>query len=189
MWTSALATAGFLAASDPRAGYVLVKWASRLHCTSRYTLTENNPDYVVVGETRNYSFDSITKAVRLVSTGSRSSRPTRIRWSEHRRSVARDGAVTALISRAPARRRISLASQPAHDPFGDARLNAHSEPRPWWATDGHRRRRGTRSGPAHHPRPVGRIRRRRRTRYPTALAHRESVAELADEIEKGLPVE
>ena len=33
--------------------------------------TETNPDYVVVGETRNYSFEALTKAIRLIGNGSR----------------------------------------------------------------------------------------------------------------------
>ena len=34
-------------------------------------MTENDPDYVVVGETRNYSFEAITKAIRLINDGAR----------------------------------------------------------------------------------------------------------------------
>ena len=36
-----------------------------------YVQTERNPDYVVLGETRTYSFDAITKAVRLILGGAR----------------------------------------------------------------------------------------------------------------------
>jgi NagD protein len=36
-----------------------------------YTLTDTNADYVVLGETRTYSFESITRAVRLIQGGSR----------------------------------------------------------------------------------------------------------------------
>src|SRR5205085_11606418 len=36
-----------------------------------YTLTERNPDYVVLGETRTYSFERITAAIRLVAAGAR----------------------------------------------------------------------------------------------------------------------
>ena len=34
-------------------------------------MTNRNPDYVILGETRNYSFDAITTAVRLIEQGSR----------------------------------------------------------------------------------------------------------------------
>src|SRR6476620_2801223 len=34
-------------------------------------MTETRPDFVVVGETRNYSFEAITKAIRLIIKGAR----------------------------------------------------------------------------------------------------------------------
>jgi NagD protein len=36
-----------------------------------YTLTDRNPDFVVLGETRTYSFETITKAIRLIERGAR----------------------------------------------------------------------------------------------------------------------
>src|SRR5690606_35764913 len=36
-----------------------------------YTLTDTNPDYVVIGELRSYSFAAITAAIRLVLGGAR----------------------------------------------------------------------------------------------------------------------
>ena len=36
-----------------------------------YTLTDRDPDYVVLGETRTYSFEQITKAIRLIVRGAR----------------------------------------------------------------------------------------------------------------------
>ncbi len=36
-----------------------------------FIMTETDPDYVVVGETRNYSFEAITKAIRLINDGAR----------------------------------------------------------------------------------------------------------------------
>ena len=36
-----------------------------------YTLTERDPDYVVLGETRTYSFERITQAIRLIAEGAR----------------------------------------------------------------------------------------------------------------------
>ena len=36
-----------------------------------YTLTERDPDYVVLGETRTYSFERITQAIRLIDAGAR----------------------------------------------------------------------------------------------------------------------
>ena len=36
-----------------------------------FVLTERDPDYVVLGETRTYSFDRITRAIRLIERGAR----------------------------------------------------------------------------------------------------------------------
>jgi NagD protein len=36
-----------------------------------YVMTDRNPDYVVLGETRTYSFEAITRAVRLIEGGAR----------------------------------------------------------------------------------------------------------------------
>jgi NagD protein len=73
IWTSALATASFL--DDQRPGgsaYVIGEagLTTALHAVG-YVLTERNPDYVVLGETRTYSFEAITKAIRLIEGGAR----------------------------------------------------------------------------------------------------------------------
>lgn len=36
-----------------------------------YTLTDRTPDFVIFGETRTYSFSTITKAIRLIEAGAR----------------------------------------------------------------------------------------------------------------------
>ena len=73
IWTSALATARFL--GDQRPGgsaFVIgeVGLTTALHA-SGYTLTEQNPEYVVIGETRTYSFSRITQAIRHIAAGAR----------------------------------------------------------------------------------------------------------------------
>jgi NagD protein len=73
IWTSALATAQFLADQRPGgSAYVVgeVGLTTALH-TAGYTLTDRDPDYVVLGETRTYSFERITRAIRLVAAGAR----------------------------------------------------------------------------------------------------------------------
>jgi NagD protein len=73
IWTSALATADFLAAQIPGGSAFVIGEAgitTALHEVG-FIMTESNPDYVVVGETRNYSFEAITKAIRLIGNGSR----------------------------------------------------------------------------------------------------------------------
>ncbi|AJM76850.1 HAD-IIA family hydrolase [Rathayibacter toxicus] len=73
IWTSALATADFCASQIPGgSAFVIgeVGITTALH-ESGFIMTENEPDYVVVGETRNYSFEAITKAIRLINGGAR----------------------------------------------------------------------------------------------------------------------
>ena len=73
IWTSALATAQFL--SDQRPGgsaYVIGEagLTTALHSVG-YILSNMEPDYVVLGETRTYSFTAITTAIRLILDGAR----------------------------------------------------------------------------------------------------------------------
>jgi NagD protein len=73
IWTSALATARFLDTQRPGGSAYVIGEAgltTALH-EAGYTLTETSPDYVVLGETRNYSFEAITRAIRLINDGSR----------------------------------------------------------------------------------------------------------------------
>jgi NagD protein len=73
IWTSALATADFLNSQRPAGTAFAIGEAglsTALHQVG-YTLTERDPDYVVLGETRTYSFERITQAIRLVAAGAR----------------------------------------------------------------------------------------------------------------------
>ena len=73
IWTSALATARFLDDQRPNGTAFVIGetgLTTALHETG-YTLTERDPDYVVLGETRTYSFERITQAIRLVAAGAR----------------------------------------------------------------------------------------------------------------------
>ena len=73
IWTSALATADFLVNQHPTAKlYVIgeVGLTTALH-EAGFIMTETNPDYVVLGETRNYSFEAITTAIRHIVNGAR----------------------------------------------------------------------------------------------------------------------
>jgi NagD protein len=73
IWTSALATANFLESQRPGGSAFAIGEAgltTALHAAG-YTLTEREPDYVVIGETRTYSFERITQAIRLVAAGAR----------------------------------------------------------------------------------------------------------------------
>jgi len=73
IWTSALATAGFLQDQRPDGTAFVIGetgLTTAMH-QAGYTLTERDPDYVVLGETRTYSFERITHAIRLVESGAR----------------------------------------------------------------------------------------------------------------------
>src|SRR3954470_2985251 len=103
IWTSALATARFLEDQRP-GGSAFVIGESGL-TTSRYqagyTLAESAPDYVVLGETRTYSFERITHAIRLIHNGARfiATNPDPTGPSSDGLLPA-TGSVAALISRA-----------------------------------------------------------------------------------------
>jgi NagD protein len=73
IWTSALATADFLKSQKPGGSAYVIGEAGILTALhdAGYIMTETDPDFVVVGETRNYSFEAITKAIRLIGRGAR----------------------------------------------------------------------------------------------------------------------
>jgi NagD protein len=73
IWTSALATADFLRTQLPGGSAYVIGEAgltTALHEVG-YVMTDTDPDYVVLGETRTYSFEAITRAIRLVGRGAR----------------------------------------------------------------------------------------------------------------------
>lgn len=72
-YTSALATANFLAKQAPGCSAYVIGEPGLLNAMYNVGITFNDvdPDYVVVGETFNYSHSHITKAMRLVMNGAR----------------------------------------------------------------------------------------------------------------------
>jgi NagD protein len=103
IWTSALATARFLEDQRP-GGTAFVVGESGLTTAlhqAGYTLTEREPDYVVLGETRAYSLERITLAIRLIDRGARfiATNPDPTGPSPDGPTPA-TGSVAALISRA-----------------------------------------------------------------------------------------
>ncbi|MDU7193458.1 HAD-IIA family hydrolase [Lawsonella clevelandensis] len=73
IWTSAMATAAFLDEQNPNGtAYVVGETGltTAVH-EAGYILTDTNPDYVVLGETRTYSFEAITKAINLILKGAK----------------------------------------------------------------------------------------------------------------------
>ena len=72
-YTSALSTAAFLASQKPNGTcYVIGEpgLTAALY-DAGYAMNDTNPDYVVVGETRNYNYEKIEQAVHLVLKGAR----------------------------------------------------------------------------------------------------------------------
>ena len=73
LFTSAMATAQFLHSQRPGgSAYVIGETGltTALHDVG-YVLTDRDPDYVVLGQTTDYSFEHISRAVRLVAAGAR----------------------------------------------------------------------------------------------------------------------
>jgi NagD protein len=103
IWTSALATADFLKDQRPGGSAFVIGESgltTALH-EAGYTMTERDPEYVILGETRTYSFERITRAIRLVDRGARfiATNPDTIGPSVDGPLPA-TGSVAALISRA-----------------------------------------------------------------------------------------
>lgn len=73
IWTSALATAKFVGSQHPDGTAYVIGEAgltTALH-EAYYILTDSDPDFVILGETRTYSFEALTKAIRLIKGGAR----------------------------------------------------------------------------------------------------------------------
>ncbi len=103
IWTSANATAQFLGDQMPGASVYVIGEAgltTTLHAGG-FTLTNRDPDYVVLGETRTYSFEAITEAIRLVESGARfiATNPDPTGPSAEG-PIPATGSVAALITRA-----------------------------------------------------------------------------------------
>ena len=72
-YTSALATAAFLRDQAPGCSVFAIGEAGLLNALydAGITMNDVNPDYVVVGEGRSYSLDTLTKATNLVMAGAK----------------------------------------------------------------------------------------------------------------------
>jgi len=72
-YTSALATASFLASQNPNGSAYIIGEAGLINALYNvgYTMNNVNPDYVVVGESKSYSLDRIELAVNLVIKGAK----------------------------------------------------------------------------------------------------------------------
>lgn len=131
IWTSALATAQFL--DDQRPGgsaYVIGEagLTTALHDIG-YILTDHDPDFVILGETRTYSFEAMTKAVRLINDGARfiATNPDNVGPSAEG-ALPATGSIAALITAATGRKPYFVGKpNPLMMRAGLNALGAHSE--------------------------------------------------------------
>lgn len=131
IFTSALATAQFLDSQRPGGrAYVIGEsgLTTALHDIG-YILTDQEPEYVVLGETTAYSFDRITRAIRFVMAGARfiATNPDVMGPGEGG-IVPATGAVAALISAASGIKPYFVGKpNPLMMRMALRTLNAHSE--------------------------------------------------------------
>jgi NagD protein len=131
LWTSALATAEFLRNQRPHGSAYVVGEAgltTAMHDVG-FVMTTRDPDYVVLGETRTYSFESITRAVRLIEAGARfiATNPDPSGPSQQG-TLPATGSVAALISTATGRQPYYVGKpNPLMMRGALNRLEAHSE--------------------------------------------------------------
>jgi NagD protein len=131
IWTSALATAAFLSSQQPGGSAYVIGEAGLTTALyeAGYTLTDISPDYVVLGETRTYSFEAITRAVRLVTAGSRfiATNPD-VTSPSSEGPLPATGSVAAMITRATGAQPYFV-GKPNPMMFRSAmnRIEAHSE--------------------------------------------------------------
>jgi NagD protein len=126
-----MATAAFLHKQKPNGTAFVIGEAgmtTALHEVG-YVMTEQNPDYVVLGETRNFSFENLTKAIRLILAGSRfiATNPDATGPSQDGVLPA-TGSVAALITKATGREPY-IVGKPNPMMFRSAlnKIGAHSE--------------------------------------------------------------
>ncbi len=131
IWTSALATAKFLQDQAPGGSVHVIGEAglfTALH-EAGLIMTDHNPDYVVVGETRTYSFESVTTAIRLIASGARfiATNPDATGPTDQG-IVPATGAISALITKATGREPY-VVGKPNPMMFRSAlnKIGAHSE--------------------------------------------------------------
>ena len=135
IWTSALATAQFLkdqvrGSESGNRAYTIGEagLTTALH-EAGFILTDQNPDFVVLGETRTYSFEAITMAIRLILAGARfiATNPDATGPSKDGPMPA-TGAIAALITKATGREPY-IVGKPNPMMFRSAmnQIDAHSE--------------------------------------------------------------
>ncbi|GAB3673092.1 HAD-IIA family hydrolase [Salinisphaera aquimarina] len=131
LWTSALATATFLKDQAPGGSAFVIGEAgitTAMH-EAGFVMTDTSPDFVILGETRSYSFEAITRAIRLIDAGARFivTNPD-VTGPSPEGPLPATGAVAALITSAT-KREPYVVGKPNPMMFRSAmnKLGAHSE--------------------------------------------------------------
>ncbi|NUM33082.1 MAG: HAD family hydrolase [Candidatus Brocadiae bacterium] len=72
-YTSAIATAQFLKKQCPQGSVYIIGGAGLVHALyeAGFSVNDVNPNYVVIGETKDYDFDKVEKAINLVLAGAK----------------------------------------------------------------------------------------------------------------------
>lgn len=131
LWTSALATAQFLTDQEPGGSAYVIGEAGLTTALyeAGYTLTSADPDFVVLGETRTYSFEAITRAIRLIQGGARfiATNPD-VTGPSQEGDLPATGAVAAMITAATGRQPYFVGKpNPMMIRSALNRIDAHSE--------------------------------------------------------------
>jgi NagD protein len=103
IYTSALATARYLATQKPGGSAFVVGEEGLMSAVEEigYEITDQNPDFVVVGGSKRYDIDQITKAINIIHEGAHfiCTNPDRITRSK-KGLIPASGSMAALIEEA-----------------------------------------------------------------------------------------
>lgn len=131
IWTSANATAAFLHQQSPRSTAFAIGEAgltTALHAAG-YIMTDQDPEYVVLGETRSYDFNAITRAIRLIEKGAKfiATNPD-VTGPSDEGTLPATGAIAAMIQAATGRSPYFVGKpNPVMIRAGLNKIGAHSE--------------------------------------------------------------
>lgn len=131
IWTSANATAAFLTQQSPKSTAFVVGEAgltTALH-SAGYVMTDQDPEYVVLGETRSYDFNTITRAIRLIERGAKfiATNPD-VTGPSDEGTLAATGSIAAMIQAATGKAPYFVGKpNPVMIRAGLRKIGAHSE--------------------------------------------------------------
>ncbi len=131
IWTSANATAAFLTQQSPNSTAFVIGEAgltTALHGAG-YVMTDMDPEFVVLGETRNYDFNALSRAIRLIESGAKfiATNPD-VTGPSDQGTLPATGAVAAMIKAATGRTPYFVGKpNPVMIRAGLNRIGVHSE--------------------------------------------------------------